>query len=101
MLRSQWVRVPGIVLGVLAMVYIIGALLAKPVPHHAWYDLDARRPLVIAHQGGEGIRPSSTMEAYQHAVDLGSDVLEGDIHITSDGHLVLIHDEEVDRTTDG
>jgi glycerophosphoryl diester phosphodiesterase len=100
-MRSKWLRIPAIVLGVLVVIYIIGALLAKPVPRHAWYDFDARHPLVIAHQGGEGIRPSSTMEAYQHAVDLGADVLEGDIHITSDGHLVLIHDEEVDRTTDG
>lgn len=101
MFRSKWVRTLAIVLGVLIVVYVIGALLARPVPSHAWYDLEARRPLVIAHQGGEGIRPSSTMAAYQHAVDLGADVLEGDIHITSDGHLVLIHDEEVDRTTDG
>ncbi|MBK8428561.1 MAG: glycerophosphodiester phosphodiesterase [Lewinellaceae bacterium] len=41
------------------------------------------------------------MFAYQNAVDLGVDVLEMDIHITKDGVLVLMHDEAVDRTTNG
>jgi glycerophosphoryl diester phosphodiesterase len=99
MFRSKvWRIAAGIVLA-LIIVYVIGALIAKPAPASIWPDEEGHRPLVIAHQGGEGLRPSSTMEAYQHAVDLGADVLEGDIHITSDGHLVLIHDEEVDRTT--
>ncbi|MED4016634.1 glycerophosphodiester phosphodiesterase [Sutcliffiella cohnii] len=59
------------------------------------------RPLVIAHQGGEHLAPSNTIEAFANAVQLGVDVLETDIHITKDGHLVAIHDSTVDRTTDG
>ncbi|WP_409303405.1 glycerophosphodiester phosphodiesterase [Peribacillus sp. SCS-155] len=59
------------------------------------------RPLVIAHQGGELLAPSNTMAAFQNAADLGVDVLETDIHITKDGHLVAIHDPSVDRTTNG
>jgi glycerophosphoryl diester phosphodiesterase len=51
--------------------------------------------------GRRRIAPQQHLLAYDHAVELGSDVLEGDIHTTSDGHLVLIHDETVDRTTDG
>src|SRR5689334_17038512 len=58
-------------------------------------------PLVIAHQGGNMLAPSSTFAAFDKAVELGVDVLEYDLHITKDGHLVLIHDPTVDRTTDG
>lgn len=59
------------------------------------------RPLVIAHQGGELLAPSNTMAAFRQAADMGVDVIETDIHITKDGHLVAIHDPTVDRTTDG
>lgn len=62
---------------------------------------EKKRPLVIAHQGGKGLAPSSTMPAFQKARSLGVDVLEFDVHMTSDGHLVAIHDPTVDRTTDG
>jgi len=57
--------------------------------------------LVVAHQGGESLRPSNTMEAFRHGVDLGVDVLDTDLHRTADGVLVLIHDETVDRTSNG
>src|SRR4051812_10150915 len=49
------------------------------------------RPLVIAHQGGELLAPSNTMTAFENAAKLGVDVLETDIHITKDGHLITIH----------
>jgi glycerophosphoryl diester phosphodiesterase len=68
-------------------------------PEHPFFQTD--RPLVIAHQGGELLAPSNTMTAFQQAVNLGVDVLEFDIHITKDGHLVTIHDPTVERTTNG
>jgi glycerophosphoryl diester phosphodiesterase len=68
-------------------------------PEHPFFQTD--RPLVIAHQGGELLAPSNTMTAFQQSVDLGVDVLEFDIHITKDGHLVTIHDPTVERTTNG
>lgn len=74
---------------------------AKPAPHHPYYAADLNYPLVIAHQGGDHLRPGNTMLAFQNAADLGADVLEMDLHITKDGVLVLIHDETVDRTTNG
>ncbi|WP_078382167.1 glycerophosphodiester phosphodiesterase [Sutcliffiella halmapala] len=64
-----------------------------------FYEND--RPLVIAHQGGELLAPSNTMVAFKQAAEMGVDVIETDIHITKDGHLVAIHDATVDRTTDG
>lgn len=57
------------------------------------------RTLNIAHQGGEGLRPSNTMPAYRHAFGLGVDMLEMDMHATRDGALVLSHDPTLDRLT--
>ncbi len=59
------------------------------------------RVLNIAHRGASAYKPENTMEAFEEAVTLGADVIEMDVRRTLDGHLVLLHDEEVDRTTDG
>ena len=67
---------------------------------HPYYE-GADRPLVIAHQGGDGVWPGDTMYAFEKAVEIGADVLEMDAHITKDGQIVLMHDETVDDTTDG
>ena len=60
-----------------------------------------RRPLHIAHQGGELEAPASTLYALRTAVDKGADALELDVHATADGHVVVLHDPTVDRTTNG
>ena len=58
-------------------------------------------PVNIAHRGGAKIAPENTLEGFRHALQAGAGVLELDVHLTADGHLVVIHDETVDRTTDG
>ncbi len=58
-------------------------------------------PLVIAHRGASSLAPENTMAAVYAALDLGVDMIEVDVHRTSDGELVVIHDVAVDRTTDG
>ena len=90
-----------IVLAVVAAAAILLVFLARPAGDCPACLRDGPRPLVIAHQGGEELWPSNTMVAYERAVALGVDVLEMDLHVTADGTLVLIHDETVDRTTDG
>ncbi len=80
--------------------YALLAGLADPVPEHAFFR-DIAKPTVIAHRGGAGLRPENTLAAFSHAVALGVDVLEMDIHATADGTLVVIHDSTVDRTTNG
>lgn len=89
-----------IILIILVAVLGLGLLLSSPALAHPYY-LNAPRPLVIAHQGGDGLWPGDTLYAFEHAVDLGVDVLEMDAHITKDSQIVLMHDEKVDRTTDG
>ena len=89
-----------IILGFYLMTVVVSAFLGRQAPPHPYYE-DAPVPLVIAHQGGNDVRPGDTLPAFQHAVDIGADVLEMDAHITMDDHIVLMHDERVDRTTDG
>lgn len=97
----------GIGVGVLIVLYLV-------LMGISWLMVDARgdleyfegrpgdhRPLVFAHQGGEGRWPSNTMIAFRESIEIGADVLDADMHMTRDGELVLIHDETVDRTSDG
>jgi glycerophosphoryl diester phosphodiesterase len=60
----------------------------------------AARP-VIAHRGGALAAPENTLAAFEHAVTLGVDAVECDVRLSADGHVVVCHDETVDRTTDG
>jgi glycerophosphoryl diester phosphodiesterase len=57
--------------------------------------------LNYAHRGASGYFPENTMIAFEKAIELGCDGIETDVQMTSDGVLVLFHDEEVSRTTDG
>ncbi len=91
-----------IVLTLLALLYAVLSVLARPRPaDHPYIGLDVPGVAVMAHAGGDGLWPGNTMRAFDAATRLGVDVLEVDMHATSDGVLVTIHDETVDRTTDG
>lgn len=59
------------------------------------------KPLVWAHRGASGYAPENTLAAFQKAVDLGADGVELDIQLTKDDQIVVIHDEKIDRTSDG
>jgi glycerophosphoryl diester phosphodiesterase len=64
-------------------------------------DRQAPRMLVIAHRGDLDQYPEDTLEAIRAAVDLGVDGIEFDVHVSSDGTWFVIHDDTLDRTTDG
>lgn len=70
-------------------------------PERGFFREDDPEVLVIAHAGALHLAPANTMAAFENAHEMGVDVLEYDVHITADGHLVTIHDDTVDRTTDG
>jgi len=72
---------------------------ASPVPVHPFFK--GNKIQVIAHRGGMGLWPENTLYAFQRAVELGADLLEMDVQSTREGLLVVIHDGDVDRTTDG
>lgn len=56
---------------------------------------------VIAHRGASGYAPENTLAAFQKAVDLGIEWIELDVALTKDNHPVIIHDDTLDRTTNG
>ena len=57
--------------------------------------------LKIAHRGASGYEPENTLIAFQKALELKADGIELDVHLSSDGKIVVIHDETIDRTTKG
>lgn len=57
--------------------------------------------LSFAHRGFKGKYPENTMLAFKKAVEIGADGIEFDVHLSKDGELVIIHDETLERTTDG
>jgi glycerophosphoryl diester phosphodiesterase len=58
-------------------------------------------PVNFAHRGGAKVVPENTIEGFREGLRLGAGVIELDVHATADGHVVVIHDPTVDRTTDG
>ncbi|MXY50446.1 MAG: glycerophosphodiester phosphodiesterase [Gemmatimonadetes bacterium] len=102
MLRFIWkwffrLAVAAVVILVAVLAYT--SIISRPMPEHTFTDTD--QLLAIAHRGGAGLWPENTLFAFQNAVRIGADALEFDVHATSDGELVVIHDATVDRTTDG
>lgn len=57
--------------------------------------------IITGHRGAAKLEPENTLRSIQKAIDLGVDQIEIDVHLTRDGHLVVIHDMTVDRTTNG
>ena len=57
--------------------------------------------MAIAHRGASSYAPENTFAAFDLALEMGARHLELDVHFSSDGHLVVIHDDTVDRTSDG
>jgi glycerophosphoryl diester phosphodiesterase len=57
--------------------------------------------LIFAHRGSAGTHPENTMDAFLEAERVGADGIELDVQMTRDGEIVVIHDETVDRTTNG
>ena len=61
----------------------------------------AAQPLIAAHRGGAALWPENSLLAFRNALALGVDFVETDVHLTSDGEVVVLHDPKLDRTTTG
>lgn len=94
-----------LILGVIVIIagfyFYLAMQTGKSAEAKAVFTKENPRPLVFAHRGGGGLFPENTIEAFKYSVNLGVDVLELDIHSTSDGKLVVLHDRTIDRTTNG
>jgi len=101
-LLRRLARAAGAVLTLLVVAWLaVFALVRRPPAQPAPLFLGLERPLVIAHMGGDGIRPGNTLPAFLHAWELGAPMSEMDLHTSADGVIVLIHDDTVGALTDG
>jgi glycerophosphoryl diester phosphodiesterase len=57
--------------------------------------------LKIAHRGAKAYEPENTLQAFQKALDLHSDGIELDVHLSADGHIIVMHDDTIDKMTNG
>jgi glycerophosphoryl diester phosphodiesterase len=57
--------------------------------------------LKIGHRGAKGYEPENTLISFEKAIDLNVDGIELDVHLSSDGEIMVIHDKTIDRTTNG
>jgi len=62
---------------------------------------DLPSPTIFAHRGASAYAPENTIAAFELALKQNADAIELDAKLTADGHVVVIHDQTVDRTTDG
>lgn len=99
MKRNLWLLVLLILVLVVAVIYWP----RRTIPQHPWFEQFDAYPLVIAHADdtGQGLWPGNTMPFLEGVAGIGVDVLEMDVHMSADGHIVLMHDDTVDRTTSG
>ncbi len=58
-------------------------------------------PRIFGHRGNSTEYPENTIPSFQSAVDIGVDVIETDVHLSKDGHFMVIHDDSVERITNG
>jgi glycerophosphoryl diester phosphodiesterase len=81
--------------------FAAGLGIAAALRRRAARRVDEDWPIVFAHRGASSRAPENTLEAFRLAAESGAGGLELDIHMTSDGRIVVIHDDSVNRTTDG
>ncbi|MDR6846796.1 glycerophosphodiester phosphodiesterase family protein [Flavobacterium granuli] len=66
-----------------------------------FYFSGMNKILKIGHRGAKGYEPENTLISFEKAIEMGADGIELDVHLSLDGHLIVIHDETIDRTTNG
>jgi len=60
-----------------------------------------RKVSIVAHRGASAYEPENTLRSVKRALEMGVDMVEVDVHASRDGHIVVIHDAKLDRTTSG
>jgi glycerophosphoryl diester phosphodiesterase len=86
--------------GILSLIAPVVSAGDRPTTIDEFSDTQARTR-VIAHRGFSGTAPENTIAAVRAAIEINADMVEIDVTMTADGHVIVIHDETLDRTTDG
>ncbi|WP_227394805.1 glycerophosphodiester phosphodiesterase [Jeotgalibacillus aurantiacus] len=85
----------------LAWLLTLGLMFTAGYQHQPAVDIDLDGMVAVAHRGAASYAPENTMAAFQKGLEFGADFLEADVHMSKDGELIIMHDESVDRTTNG
>ncbi|MCD6483748.1 MAG: glycerophosphodiester phosphodiesterase [Candidatus Odinarchaeota archaeon] len=64
-------------------------------------SLENKKVLCIAHRGAYAYAPENTLKSFKTAIEMGADMIELDVHLTKDRQVVVLHDDTIDRTSDG
>lgn len=81
--------------------------IAYPLIRYKLYSVDEKTigknktPFIVGHRGAAGISPENTINSFKKAIELDVDYIEFDLHVSKDGNLIVIHDSNIKRTTDG
>lgn len=59
------------------------------------------KTMLVAHRGGAGLAPENTLAAFESGIAQKADLVEMDVHLSKDGQVVVMHDPDLTRTTDG
>lgn len=94
MRREKQTILVGLAIAAAVFLVIASRRWPKRTPRSGW-------PVNLAHRGASARAPENTLEAFRLGLEDGAGGLELDAHMTRDGHVIVIHDEDVDRTTDG
>ncbi len=95
---------------VMKLVLLILVILAAWVLHPFIWQLfinskeikgSTQKIQIVAHRGANKVAPENTLSAFKKALAFGADMIEIDVHLTKDHQLIVIHDEELNRTTNG
>jgi len=86
--------------GILLLITAVVGAADRPATIEEFCDSSARTR-VIAHRGFSGAAPENTIAAVRAAIEIQADMVEIDVTLTADGRVVVIHDETLDRTTNG
>jgi glycerophosphoryl diester phosphodiesterase len=90
-----------VVLFLISLLFIVVQLIPVNKQSNTSFLKAGSSPLVIAHRGGAGLAPENTIRAFKLSEQLGVDAVELDVRMTKDEQIVVIHDEKIDRTTNG
>ncbi|MFF2479541.1 glycerophosphodiester phosphodiesterase [Paenibacillus sp. NPDC058071] len=80
--------------------FVLLSLTGNPLSHYA-FSAASGHVATVAHRGASGYAPEHTLSAYRMGIASGADYIEIDVQLTKDGELIAMHDDTVDRTTDG
>ena len=86
--------------GIVALLTTVVVAGDRPATIEEFYDSGARTR-VIAHRGFSSQAPENTLAAVRAAIEVGADMVEIDVTLTADVHVVVVHDETLDRTSNG